>query len=212
MFYSNLHRRSMVSAALLLATSCSDAPTGASPPSSLDRVESTAAVQAGYVARGDILQRNVFLADDQSVSATISPDGGFLVLPEAGLLMLFPRGAVAQPTLITATALKGRGIVYDFQPHGLSFLRPIYVAQLLIDTEVNAPRSVKRTLPLWGGYLVNGSNDIAADGSAGFTEVFPVFFQGKGSDRLAVFTTRHFSQYAMASGLRGAPVEVVGVQ
>jgi hypothetical protein len=208
-FHSKLHRLAVVSAALVLAASCSDAPTAT--PTRLDRLPIMAS-QQDKVARVKLLKRTYTISEDIATSAAIGPAGGVLAVPEAGLLVYFPPGALVQSTLITATAFKGKNVAYDFQPHGLRFVTPIYVMQELVRTELNTARAMKKEMGIWAGYLANGTDDILPDGSATFSEVFNAFFDGTGSDRLAVFTTTHFSGYAMASGLRGTPVQLPSEQ
>ena len=202
MFTSKLYRHVAVSAAVLLTASCSDGPTASSP---LQRSDAVASEQT-YIARGYLVKRTFTLGEDISTTTTITPEGGFLFFEQAGLILYFPAGAVSEPLTITATALKGNRVAYDFQPHGVTFNVPIYVAQMLVQTELNTPRALKKRPDVWGGYLSNGAADILADGSANLTEVFDAFFHGKGSETLAVFTTTHFSGYAFGSGLRGPPM------
>ena len=208
MFHSMLYRRTVASTALLFAASCSDGPTGP-PASSLEHAGTVASQRSRYVANGDVLKRTFAFSRDVSRSATITPEGGVLAFPEAGLFLIFPPGALTQTTVVTATALKGNRVAYDFQPHGTLFATPIYVAQGLLRTELHG-RGSRGEKAVWGGYLLNGASDIGADGSANFSEVFSAFFQGKGSDRLAVFSTTHFSGYAMASGIRETRLPLPG--
>ena len=175
MLYSKLYRHVAVSTAMLLAASCSDAPTAAPR---LDQVDAVASAQ-DYVARGYLVKRTVTLGDDVSATTTITREGGYLTLPAAGLVLYFPKGAVSEAIEVTATALKGNRVVYDFQPHGITFATPIYVAQALLETELDTPRAQKKRPDVWAGYLYNGTADILSDGSANFTEVFDAFLYGK---------------------------------
>jgi hypothetical protein len=187
---------------MLLGAGCGDRPATAPPEASeLERADAPA-MNSMYVARGYLVKRTFTLPNDTATTATITPEGGFLSFPEAGLLLYFPKGAVSETIQVTATALKGNRVAYDFQPHGITFNTPIYVAQELLRTELNTPRANKKRPDVWAGYLYNGTDDILTDGSANFTEVFDAFYYGKGSETLAVFTTTHFSGYAMASGRR----------
>ena len=203
MFHSKLRRHAAVSAALLIAAACGDNPAGiTSATPDLQRVETEAAsLTSDHVARGLLIRRDVNLRKDVSASAIITPKGGFLALRETGLLVYFPSGAVSRDVEITATALKGNRVVYDFQPHGLAFATPIHVAQSLANTEIGT-RGGRKAQDVWVGYLDHGDADVNADGNARFSEVFDVFFQGAGREALAVFTTTHFPGYAMASGRR----------
>lgn len=207
MFHARFNRFVAVSIAALLGASCSDSSTapGSATTSELERVKSTAIAHHAYVARGALVKRTSSLAGDIMASATITPEGGSLAIPEAGLVLYFPGGAVSESVEVTATALKGNRVVYDFQPHGLVFHTPIYVAQQLLGTELNMPRSHKKRPELWAGYLARGTADITLDGRANFTETFDVSYYGKGSEAVAVFMTTHFSGYAMASGRREVP-------
>lgn len=203
MFHMKLYGYAAVAAALMFGASCGDSPTATSPPATeLERVDAMASEQAGSITRGYLLKRNVTLSSDVSTSATITPDGGFLMFAEAGLLLYFPEGALSETTAITVTALKGNRVAYDFQPHGIVFNTPVYVAQELLQTELDTPRANKKRSPVWGAYLSHGEQDILDDGSANLAEVFDVFYHGKGGERLAVFTTTHFSGYAFGSGRR----------
>jgi hypothetical protein len=194
-----LYRHAAVSAALLLATSCSDGapPTGPSAPVSL--AAAAASARGHHRAHGDVIKREGRLRDDVSRRATIGPEGGVLVIPEAGLVLVVPAGALFEATTITATALKGKRVVYDFQPHGLQFAAPVMVGQTLGNTELN--RRGQRPIDVWGAYLANGAADVFADGSADFAEIFKAIYSGDEDDALLVFSTTHFSGYAMASGI-----------
>ena len=201
MNHSRLYRHAAVSAALLLTASCADGPTAATAP--LDGARAgEAAAHGKHVASGDVVKRTKKLHSDLSASATITPAGGVLVIEEAGLLLYFPPGAVSQTTTVSATALKGKYVVYDFQPHGATFNTEIYVAQSVAGTELGKQHAQQQPEDVWGAYLSRGVEDIRGDGTANFVEIFTAFYTGKGDDQFVVFTTSHFSQYAMASGMR----------
>lgn len=207
MLDSKLYRCAAVSAALLAGGSCGDSPTAPGDGGAgLQRASRVTAVASGYVARGSLIKRTFTLAENISTSATISPTGGYLSFPQVGLVLYFPPGAVSGTVVVTATAMKGNRVVYDFQPHGIVFDTPIYVAQSLALTELSTPRAVRKQQDVWAGFLRRGAADMLGDGSANFTEVFDAFLYGKGGGTVAVFTTDHFSGYAMASGRREVPV------
>jgi hypothetical protein len=154
-----------------------------------------------YVARGAIVRRTIVLDHDYTASATITKkDGGYLWIEQAGLLLYFPKGAVVEDLVVTATAYAGNRVVYDFQPHGTMFNTPIYVVQGMRYTELNTPRSAKNRPEVWGGYLPNGLSDVSSDGTGSFSEIFAGQYSGKGNDSYGYFATTHFSGYAMASG------------
>jgi hypothetical protein len=80
------------------------------------------------------LQRTTPLAAPITVSKTIGGDGGTLSIPEAGVSVTVPRGALIAPTVITMTARAGTLVAYDFAPHGITFAKPLAFTQQLRGT------------------------------------------------------------------------------
>src|SRR5829696_7949402 len=147
---------------LLLLPGCTDAngPTAPGIPSAALAVSRT----TSYVA----LTRVVSLRAPASATAVITPDGGVLALPAAGLRVTFAAGAVAAPVSITVrTASIGR-IAYDFAPHGLVFAAPVRVEQA-IRSEVAAGL----TAGLVATYLAADYTD-RRDGGYTADEVLPL--------------------------------------
>jgi hypothetical protein len=154
------------------------------------------------LTRGMIVKRTTNVNEDIVATTTVTPEGGWLWMEDAGLFLYFTKGAVASDMVVTVTAYKGNRVIYSFEPHGTVFDAPVYVGQALLNTELNTPRSAKQRPPLWAGYLPNGIADVALDGTGSFSEAFDAFYYGKGNDAFGVFTIMHFSGYAMASGRR----------
>jgi hypothetical protein len=82
----------------------------------------------------DGLQRTKALAVPITVSKSIGPEGGTLTIPEAGVTVTVPRGALAATTKITMTARAGTLVAYDFAPHGITFAKPLVFSQKLSGT------------------------------------------------------------------------------
>ena len=80
------------------------------------------------------LQRTTSLAVPITVSKAIGADGGTLAIPEAGVTVTVPRGALAATTTITMTARAGTLVAYDFAPHGVTFAKPLVFSQQLRGT------------------------------------------------------------------------------
>jgi hypothetical protein len=80
------------------------------------------------------LQRTTPLAVPITVSKAIGADGGTLAIPEAGVTVTVPRGALATTTTITMTARAGTLVAYDFAPHGITFAKPLVFSQQLRGT------------------------------------------------------------------------------
>ena len=105
-----------------------DSPTGATPP------EPPSALFGLLPVRG--VTRSTPLATDISVSAVIGKQGGTITIPEAGLTLVVPPNAVSSDVKFTATALAGRAVAYDFQPHGTKFAVPLTFQQDLRKTSL----------------------------------------------------------------------------
>ena len=141
------------------------------------------------------LRRTTALPSDITVSATISGDGGVIAIPAAGLRVEFPRGAiVGEPVKVTARAVAGRLVAYEFEPHGIRFARPVRMTQELRGTEwlkVN-PLFLKAV------YFESDSDLDVANGLVRVAEVLPATLNVL-SGRLS-FNVEHFSGYAVSTG------------
>ena len=80
------------------------------------------------------LQRTTPLAVPITVSKVMGAEGGTLAIPEAGVTVTVPRGALAATTTITMTARAGTLVAYDFAPHGITFAKPLVFSQQLRGT------------------------------------------------------------------------------
>lgn len=143
---TNLRRAGVVALGLVFAACSSEhttAPTAqpgaqsgaiqgrsAQSPDLLGTVGST--LTNLYLVNG--LQRTTPLAAPITVTATIGQAGGVLAIPQAGVSVVVPYGALSQPTLITMTARSGSLVAYDFAPHGITFARPLVFTQKLSGT------------------------------------------------------------------------------
>ena len=145
-----------------------------------------------------VLERTPHLKETESASLTISAkEGGTLSLPNSGLVVSVPAGAIRSGTLtITVTATAGKSVAYDFQPHGTVFLKALTVSQHLEKTTWKQLGSLK----LYGGYYPEILNDAA--GTAVITEAFPVRIttDSKKTSTFANFDIKHFSGYIVSTG------------
>ena len=135
--------------ATLVAAACSGERTPLAPQAtqrpaaapSFDRASpdrATLPAEAPAIGEGTTLVRHAPLDADLSVSRSIGPAGGELAIPEAGLRVFVPRGALTRTTTITATALKGDMVAYEFGPHGTRFALPLVVTQATAGTDADA--------------------------------------------------------------------------
>ena len=84
----------------------------------------------------DAAQRTTPLAAPITVTKQIGYDGGTLSIPEAGVKVTVPRGALFRTTTITMTARAGSLLAYDFSPTGTTFYKPLTFTQSLTGTNV----------------------------------------------------------------------------
>ena len=133
------------------------------------------------------------LASDISVSAVIGKSGGTISIPEAGLTLVVPKGAVSSDVKFTATALAGKIVAYDFQPHGTTFAVPLQFSQDLRKTSLLATL----TAPLLdGAYFTDASMLNQASGTALVSELRTAtvnLLQFRAS-----FPINHFSGYLVS--------------
>jgi hypothetical protein len=84
----------------------------------------------------EAVQRTAPLAAPITVTKEIGYDGGMLSIPEAGVTVVVPRGALMRTTTITMTARAGSLLAYDFSPTGTTFYKPLIFNQSLRGTNV----------------------------------------------------------------------------
>jgi hypothetical protein len=192
--------RALTAVLVLLALSACDAPNA--PVQRDDAPSFAVAGPSGttYVATGKVLHRTRWVNYDVTDSLVLRPDrSGTLQIRSAGLMVKFPKGAVAQTTTLWVTAKGGNKVVYEFGPHGTQFLVPITIQQDLRDTKAYQTQSIASDL--FGGYTPAGTDDIASDGSVKVSEVLGVnVVPEQHKARWAFFYPTHFSGYVLASG------------
>jgi hypothetical protein len=198
-------------ATLLSVAACSDAP-GTAPrtpdaPSELLGLPLTepldpltAPLQETLDASGlplvsSALRRKTALANDITATVLVGDEGGFLSIPAAGLRVEIPRGAVlGSPIRISARALAGTLVAYDFEPHGIRFAKPLRVTQELGGTQWLQTNP----LLLKAVYFKDASQVDVITGLVRIDEVLPVSVDAL-RGRLS-FGVAHFSGYAVSTG------------
>jgi hypothetical protein len=139
----------MAVVSLALVAACSSEPTSApsSPlaaPASAPSADLVGGLVGGVTSTVNKLltavlgvQRNTGLASSITVTKTIGSGGGSLSIPQAGVTVTVPSGALASNTVITMTARAGKLIAYDFAPHGVTFAKPLVFTQSLSGTNAS---------------------------------------------------------------------------
>jgi ZU5 domain-containing protein len=175
---------------VLLAGCARDAASPLEPNATIPQKPS-AALLGLLPVRG--VTRNAALAKDISVSAVIGKAGGTLTIPDAGLTLVVPAGAVTSNTKFTATALAGRVVAYEFEPHGTRFATPLQLTQDLRKVSLLAAL----TSPLMdGAYFTDRSNVNQALGLALVSELLPATVDLLHSR--VTFPIKHFSGYLVS--------------
>jgi len=120
--------------------------------------------------------------------------GGVLLVPETGLELIIPAGALPTSTMtITVKALPGRAVAYDFEPHGTRFVKPLQFRQSLGLT-LYPLLPIKPVLS--GGYFANENQINPTTGRATLNEVLNATVVGNS----VRFDIRHFSGYMVSTG------------
>jgi len=133
-----------------------------------------------------------------TVSQTIDPAGGTISMPETGLTIEFPAGAVTTAVTITVTA-DPNYVAYKMDPAGTQFLKDVRVTQLLNTTSV---LDLPLLSQLYVAYIPDDSVSLSGilpvlelePSTTIFSLLSPLFPQAE------VWTIRHFSRYILASG------------
>jgi hypothetical protein len=193
----------------MIAAACSGdraplAPESAAPPSavvSADRPGTrtdTAPLDPAPIGQANPLIRAEPLGDDISVTQIIGPAGGELEIPQAGLHVFVPRGALQRSTAITATALKGDLVAYEFGPHGTRFALPLVVLQKTAGTDF---ASLPMGTLVQGGYFTGRDALDPVAKKVKVAEVIPTL--GMSTDDGVAFLVWHFSGYSFQWGFKG---------
>ena len=181
-----------------LGTACADAPSApvASAQPELPQVRLSKTRGGSGETRGVARVRP--LAAPVAVTFTVDPSRASRVtLPGAGLEIHVPRGAVAEPVEITATALPGEYIAYDFQPHGLVFRQPLQMRQDLRHVDWSRVNLFQLS-NLEIAYFADPSALHTGDGVIPVQEFLGALFDLIGGR--AEFDVHHFSGYIVAWG------------
>jgi hypothetical protein len=200
----------VVAAAVM--TACSDAPSAplASPttgaPSlarsgkSQDTVSAATSTSPTTVlatpGTAPGLLRTTPLADSVKTTFVITPLGGSFSLPDAGLTVYVPANAYPAGTItITATAVPGDVVAYEFEPHGIQFALPLVAIQDLTATNWQS-KGTGATYDV--GYFAAPSDLDVGSKTALVRELLPRSFDPLG--RRLIFQISHFSGYMVAWG------------
>ena len=209
MLRSKMVRSFVALAGAILLASCSDSVLQ-SPTAPADLAAShrgpgggqiTGAITGAISDVTDLELRAVWWKKNQKgnvrVSKTIDPSGGVITLPETGLRMEFPAGAVDKPIIITVSADE-KYVAYKMEPSGTQFLKEVTVTQSLGTTELSG-RPLRDQL--FAAYIAD--DRIKLSGKVPVLEIEPsktILSPITGLPEAHVWIIRHFSRYMLASG------------
>lgn len=138
------------------------------------------------------VRRSTPLTSDITASAYINRSGGVIEIPEAGFKMVIPHGAVKSKTLITVTAPAGDAVGYSFQPHGIQFLEPVRIEQVVSGTSAEGSTGLNLIAAYVGGEGLTSAPSVLA------TEILSTEWIELGKKiRFNIF---HFSGYIVGVG------------
>jgi hypothetical protein len=106
------------------------------------------------------LQRTTPLAQAITVTQNVGTLGGVIAIPQAGVSVVVPYGALKSTTTITMTARAGSLVAYDFAPDGIVFQKPLVFTQSLAGTNATALNALTMQL----GYYDDASLLTATGG------------------------------------------------
>ena len=139
--------------------------------------------------------RNRPLEQPITVRKTIGRAGGSLSIPDAGITVIVPFGALDRDTEITMTARAGYLLAYDFEPHGVTFNVPLVFRQSLNNTNAG----LLSPLALKLGYyedpsLLGKTTALVSEVIGGVTSILTRTFTAP---------IKHFSGYIIICGRGG---------
>jgi hypothetical protein len=181
----------------MAATACSDAPQQSqlSPQAPALASSRTATFEA-------TVQRRTPLATDITRSIVVSDNGGTIEIPEAGLRVDVPSGALpksAGTIRISVTAFAGSQLAYEFSPAGTQFVRPLRFQQDLNYVTLD-PRMLSKSRPSISYFKSRSDLDETQGVAATYESLFSSFDLSGHTVKADVW---HFSGYVVAWGRNG---------
>lgn len=181
-------------AGALLIASCA-APDLANPTAPVETI-SSAGDALDLQLRAVTWQRQ--LDGPLTVSQTIDQAGGTISIPQTGLTIEFPAGALTSAVDITVTADE-KYVAYKMEPSGTQFRQDVRVTQLLNPTSIFG---LPLTSGLYAAYIADDNVNLSGvlpvlelePSTTIFSLLSPLLPQAE------VWTIRHFSRYILASG------------
>ena len=142
-----------------------------------------------------VLKRTKSVRVNRTNHFRIDPKGGWFSIPEAGLYIYVPQGAVSAPLTISAKALTGDLMAYEFGPHGTKFNVPLQMYQDLDLAHITAHTDLSK---FEVGYFADENTLDYRTDKVAVNEFIPTAIEFNG--RAVRFEVSHFSGYVIATG------------
>jgi hypothetical protein len=144
------------------------------------------------------LLRTAPLAQNVVVVKTLSSGGGGIAVPGTDFQLQVPNGAIPGKSMtFTITAYAGSVVAYDFQPHGVKFLKPLKAVQQLGHTNwksFNLPAGFYQSAA--GAYFADTTQVDWTTGLATVDEFMPTDVSVGGATM--TWDVPHFSGYIVS--------------
>ncbi|HEY9227457.1 MAG TPA: hypothetical protein VIP11_12460, partial [Gemmatimonadaceae bacterium] len=186
-------------AAVVFAVACGDSPTAPARSIGTDGAPSFGKAPQNLVPAQGLLRANPLL-NPIVVVKTIPRGGGGISVPGTDFKLEIPKDAFAEKEMtITITALPGKVVAYDFQPHGVVFLKPLKAVQQLGHTTWKGVKLKKGLYEDWtGAYFASQSQINLMNGRALIDEFMPGGVEIGGAT--ITWYIPHFSGYMVSTG------------
>ena len=199
---SSPFRRIGALALVLSLAACSAAQVAAPAPMQASTTGPSASLLGGVLGTvtgllttQTAVQRTTPLAAPITVSKQIGYSGGTLSIPQAGVTVTVPVGALSKTTTITMTARAGSLLAYDFSPTGTVFNKPLVFTQSLNGTNVTLLQAPLLRLGYYSDPgLLGALTATVSDLLVGLTNLLDWTFTAP---------INHFSGYVVMSGRAG---------
>jgi len=192
-------------ALITIAVACGDPPSTPVGPASGAASRGISAMTSGNTltpAQG--LMRTTPLPADVVVVKTVPSGGGGISVPGTDFQLQIPNGAFQGRSMtFTIRAYAGNVVAYDFEPHGVTFLKPLKAVQQLGHTNWKSFDLPAGYYPNWAGaYFATPSQINTATGQALINEFMPGGISVGGATM--TWEIPHFSGYMVSTGRAGS--------
>lgn len=128
-------RPGALACALILSACSADQTTAPAIAGSANEQRVAGVVDADRASELVVVSRNTPLGRYLTASKVIGAAGGTIAIPDAGVTITIPAGALETATFVSVTARPGHAVAYDIKPYGLQFAKPVVFEQTLRNTD-----------------------------------------------------------------------------